>query len=158
MKATRTLINCSNLHGGGSAAVATSFISYLCTCDESQHYSLLLSNYVFSNLKAMDVDFSKFHEVEIYDTFGISAIFGRLRFIFSNYDVVFTVFGPAYILFMPRVKHIVGFAQPWIVYPNNLLSNSFGATKKIGYKIKILCFLLGMIICLYLLWHTVQTD
>jgi len=120
----RILINCSNLHGGGSAAVATSFISFLATSENAGNFSLLLSSYVFSNLKSMRVDFSRFNKVEIFDAHGISAIFGRLSSILNLYDTVFTVFGPAYIFRMHGVKHIIGFAQPWIVYPNNLLSKS----------------------------------
>ena len=134
----RILINCSNLHGGGSAAVATSFISFLATSENAENFSLLLSSYVFSNLKSMRVDFSRFNKVEIFDAHGISAIFGRLSSILNLYDTVFTVFGPAYIFRMHGVKHIIGFAQPWIVYPNNLLSKSFSMIIKIKYNIKYL--------------------
>ncbi|NVC43441.1 glycosyltransferase family 4 protein, partial [Vibrio vulnificus] len=38
--------------------------------------------------------------------------------LFNGFDVCFTIFGPFYHSLNVR-KHVVGFAQPWIAYPNN---------------------------------------
>ena len=52
------------------------------------------------------------------DYVGIKALWSGLAKELSDYDLVFTVFGPAYTMRKPA-KHIVGFAQPSIIYPDS---------------------------------------
>jgi len=52
-----------------------------------------------------------------------------------SYRTVFTVFGPLYSWKKPD-KSIVGFAQPWIVYPHNEVYDNFGYFKKLKITMK----------------------
>ncbi len=113
------LINGSNLHVGGGVAVATSYIKSLSQKKNLEFdISLLVSTKIMKNLKDLDTDFSVFRSVQSIDYVGIKALWSGLSKELSGYDLVFTVFGPAYTLQKPT-KHIVGFAQPSIIYPDS---------------------------------------
>lgn len=113
------LINCSNLHVGGAVAVASSFINSISMKKTLEFdVSILVSTKVMKNLVELGTDISNFRTVTIADFIGISALWKRLDEKIAGFDLVFTVFGPAYS--MTSVKnHIVGFAQPSIIYPNS---------------------------------------
>jgi len=113
------LINGSNLHVGGGVAVATSYIKSLSLKKTLEFdISLLVSTKIMKNLKDLDTDFSVFKSVKSIDYVGIKALWSGLAKELSDYDLVFTVFGPAYTMRKPA-KHIVGFAQPSIIYPDS---------------------------------------
>ena len=113
------LINGSNLHVGGGVAVATSFIKSLGLKNTLEFdISLLVSTKIMKNLEDLGTDFSMFKSVKSIDYVGIKALWSGLAKELSGYDLVFTVFGPAYTLRKPG-KHIVGFAQPSIIYPES---------------------------------------
>lgn len=113
------LINGSNLHVGGGVAVATSYIKSLSQKKNLEFdISLLVSTKIMKNLKGLDTDFSVFRSVKSIDYVGIKALWSGLSKELSGYDLVFTVFGPAYTLRKPT-RHIVGFAQPSIIYPDS---------------------------------------
>ncbi|MEJ3574983.1 glycosyltransferase [Pseudomonas fragi] len=113
------LINGSNLHVGGGVAVATSYIKSLSQKKNLEFdISLLVSTKIMKNLKDLDTDFSVFRSVKSIDYVGIKALWSGLSKELSGYDLVFTVFGPAYTLRKPT-RHIVGFAQPSIIYPDS---------------------------------------
>ena len=113
------LINGSNLHVGGGVAVATSYIKSLSQKKNLEFdISLLVSTKIMKNLKDLDTDFSVFKSVKSIDYVGIKALWSGLAKELSDYDLVFTVFGPAYTMRKPA-KHIVGFAQPSIIYPDS---------------------------------------
>ncbi len=115
----RILINCSNLHGGGAVAVASSFIDCLSRLDHrGLSISLLLSKSVERNLIDLRVPIDVFDSCIVRDYYGIRAIWQGLDKHFCGFDLVFTVFGPAYFRYS-RTRHIFGFAQPFIVYPDN---------------------------------------
>lgn len=113
------LINCSNLHVGGAVAVASSFINSVSLKKTLEFdVSILVSTKVMKNLIELGTDLSNFHTVTVADFIGITALWKSLAEKISGFDLVFTVFGPAYS--MTKVKnHIVGFAQPSIIYPNS---------------------------------------
>ena len=113
------LINGSNLHVGGGVAVATSYIKSLSLKKTLEFdLSLLVSTKIMKNLKDLDTDFSVFKSVKSIDYVGIKALWSGLAKELSDYNLVFTVFGPAYTMRKPA-KHIVGFAQPSIIYPDS---------------------------------------
>jgi len=113
------LINCSNLHVGGAVAVATSFIKSVSVKKALEFdISILVSTKIMKNLLELGVDFSTFHSVTVADFIGIKALWKGLAKKMSGFDLVFTVFGPAYSLTKVN-KHIVGFAQPSIIYPKS---------------------------------------
>jgi len=116
----RVLINASNLHVGGGVQVACSFITELAKLFESNNdkdISIVCSSAVRSNLDDM-FDESRFAEFSILDVYGIKKLSDNEKKIFNGYDVCFTVFGPFYFNINVK-KHICGFAQPWIAYPDN---------------------------------------
>lgn len=132
----KVLINCSNLHVGGGVAVATSFIDCLSKKDNIDlDISLLLSSEVKANLDALDTDYCAFANVTVFDVYGIGSFFAGFKYIFENYELVFTVFGPVYFLGASRTLHLVGFAQPNIIYPSRLkLTKDF--LYSFGYRVK----------------------
>lgn len=113
------LINGSNLHVGGGVAVASSFIDCLSHIPHRNYdIHLLVSTEIDSNLKAFGTNVGVFKSYTVTDFYGISALWKGLHRYFTDMDVVFTVFGPAYFL-RPITRHVFGFAQPQIIYPDN---------------------------------------
>jgi glycosyltransferase involved in cell wall biosynthesis len=133
----KVLINCSNLHGGGSAAIATSFLSYLSIQDNKKNieYSIIVSKVVYANLISNNTDLSFFKNLKIKDFFGLNSIWQGIDFYMRGYDLVFTVMGPAYFIFK-RTKHIFGFAHPWVIYPNNLANRKLSFLTRLFYRLK----------------------
>lgn len=117
----KILIFCSNLHGGGGAAVATSFISSLTNLElGGLSIDLMLSERVYENLETIGVDLKIFNNVIVSNAYGIRALWHRDILYVQKYDVVFTIFGPLYSLRKVGRKQIVGFAQPSIIYPERI--------------------------------------
>lgn len=117
----RLTINASNLHVGGGVQVAASFIFELSRMKNPFPFGSLVvcaSSEVDSNLVDAGFVCPDFMSYEVVDVYGLKALFSSVLSRFSSSDLVFTVFGPFYS--SRRIKcHIVGFAQAWIVYPNN---------------------------------------
>lgn len=133
----RILINCSNLHGGGSAAVAASFLYQVAQeTPKDIEISLLLSSYVAGDLNALGANLENFKEVKILDYFGIEALWRGLSAHMKGYDGVFTVFGPAYILGARSYTHIVGFAQPSIIYPDRISLFERSLLRRVALRVK----------------------
>lgn len=115
----RLLINCSNLHVGGGIAVAASFIDCLSKdLPRDLDIALLVSSSVRSNLASLNAELSGFVSCETANYFGLRSIWQGLHRHFAPFDVVFTVFGPAY-TFSRVPHHICGFAQALIIYPRD---------------------------------------
>jgi glycosyltransferase involved in cell wall biosynthesis len=132
----KILVNCSNLHVGGGVAVATSFINCLSYMEHgSLEISLLLSSHVNKNLISLKTDTSAFSEVVVKDFYGLSALWKGVDNCFNQYDLVFTIFGPTYFIFK-NTRHIVGFAQPLIIYPFNPVSRGLTLYKRVKQRIK----------------------
>ncbi len=113
------LINASNLHVGGGVQVAASFIDevfsqarissdiYICASQSVKQNSLCSESIHSGSESFREVDVKGF---DIFDRSFYSYL--------DHFDSVFTVFGPLY-SFKRKFKSIVGFAQPWIIYPDN---------------------------------------
>lgn len=130
------LINCGNLHVGGGVAVATSFIDCLSRSSfEDIDIHLLLSQPVHKNLVQLKVDFDKFASCKTKDYFGLSSIWNGIDAEFKGFSVVFTVFGPAYFA-IKSTRHVIGFAQPNIIYPYNPISRSLSPIKRFTDRLK----------------------
>jgi hypothetical protein len=120
-KLKRILINASNLHGGGAVQVATSFILELsnsCESLTSYEFFIYASSVVDSNLISSGFKREKIKNYQIFNIYGLQGLKWNLAERFYGYDLIFTIFGP---LYLPKFvkNHIMGFAQPWIIYPNN---------------------------------------
>lgn len=132
----RLLVNCSNLHIGGAVAVASSFIDSLSRRpDSGLDISLLLSSSVAANLKSLGTELGRFASVRIVDFRAMRSLWQGLSAHFAHADVVFTVFGPAYVLSKGK-RHVCGFAQPLILYPRNPVERGLPPLARLAQKLK----------------------
>ena len=138
LKRNNGLINLSNLHSGGALQVAVSFVEELAKLEKLPiNLSLIVSSEVDLNLKEIKCDLSNFFKYEVIDTHGLLTLLSALRSKLKGYDVIFTLFGPLY-LFPVKPLSIVGFAQPWIIYPKNEIYLRLSYFQKIKTKLKFL--------------------
>lgn len=120
----KLLINASNLHVGGGIQVAVSLIDEISRMGDIRNcLSVLVSDEVHSNLQSINSNCSQFSSYEVFNTYGLSTLWSKLGAKVRAHDSVFTVFGPLYLWKVPTVS-IVGFAQPWIIYPDNEIFRS----------------------------------
>ncbi|MFS2001004.1 glycosyltransferase [Vibrio breoganii] len=134
----KIIINAANLHIGGGVQVASSFIFELSELLKSQRntddISVLCSEKVYQNLP-LDFDKRVFTQFDILNTYGLGQPSVQVKDKFNGFDVCFTVFGPLY--FTPKVKkHICGFAQAWIAYPDNVAYQKLPFKEWLKNKIK----------------------
>lgn len=130
------LINASNLHTGGGVQVAVSLIDELSRMENlPTRLSILASNEVHTSLQNLNCDYSRFSDYAVFNTYGFSTLWSGLGLKLRSFDVVFTVFGPLYWWPM-RPVNIAGFAQPWIIYPNNEIFNLMSCFVKFKIKLK----------------------
>jgi len=131
----KALINMSNIHAGGGLQVAISFVAELLKLECKQSiYKVLISTEVASNFDADELKTSGW-AFEVYDTYGIKTLWSQLNKMQSQYDVVFTLFGPKYTAFKAK-KDIVGFAQPWILSFDNPISQRMSFVERLKLKVK----------------------
>lgn len=97
--------------------------------------SILASDEVHANLRRIGSDLSRFGSYEVFNTFGIAALWSAFGRKAHDFDVVFTVFGPLYAR-SARAVSIVGFAQPWIIYPTNEVYYSLPFFRRLKTRLK----------------------
>jgi glycosyltransferase involved in cell wall biosynthesis len=130
------LINASNLHTGGGVQVATSVISELSSFVEAApNIHVSASSVVDRNLRSINAQLERFGGYRVQDTFGLAALWQNSPNYLDNYDVVFTIFGPLYSWRRPH-RSVVGFAQPWIIYPDNEIARQLPWIKRIQQRLK----------------------
>lgn len=120
----RICINAANLHVGGGVQVATSFLSELAIdatkIIRNYDLTILISTAVRQNLG--ELKYTKLaNQINVVEQniYGIQPVYDvRFRRELKAFDIIFTIFGPDYLPFT-KAKRIVGFAQPWIIYPKN---------------------------------------
>ena len=129
---SRPLVFCSNLHVGGGVQVAASFLS---DCFKKNVFcDIYCSSLVSQNFSDVRSGFRG--DYSVYNSFGLRSLFDfRIVFLHLSYDRVFHIFGPVYSLVKPKVL-IVGFAQPWIIYPNNEIYNLLPLRSRVWARIK----------------------
>lgn len=113
------LINASNLYSGGGVQVATSVIGEL-TRMPSLPSGLVVwsSDAVDANLRKQGYDLDALPAYEVVNSRGLTLLYSALARRLQTFDAVFTIFGPLYVRKLAGVN-ITGFAQPWIIYPDN---------------------------------------
>ena len=131
----RVLINAANLHSGGGVQVAVSFIQELISIGEVR-IDIVVSSEIDAELRTIKSQVERFNSYRVYNVFGIRSLFDY-KFLkdISSYRSVFTIFGPLYSWIKPQ-NSIVGFAQPWIIYPENEVINSYNFFQKLLLKAK----------------------
>lgn len=129
----RILINASNLHAGGGVQVACSFINELPFISNTciKFFDVIVSSEVDKNIHQNTRDF--FKNYKVYNVFGLNNYKKNLG-LFDNYDLVFTVFGPCY--YNIKGINLVGFAQAWIIYPNNECYGLLPFFNRMKFKVK----------------------
>jgi len=129
----KILINAANLHSGGGVQVASSFINELPLLSNNniKSFDVIVSSEVDKNINRSTKKF--FKNYNVYNIFGLKGYKKNLGF-FDNYDLVFTIFGPCY--YNIKGVSLTGFAQAWIIYPNNECYNMLPFVNKIKFKIK----------------------
>ena len=129
----KLLINAANLHSGGGVQVASSFINELPFVSKNiiQYFDIIVSSEVDKNINQHTKIF--FKNYKVYNIFGLKNYKNNIN-LFDAYDLVFTVFGPCY----HPIKgiNLVGFAQPWIIYPNNECYSMLSSVEKLKFKLK----------------------
>ncbi|PNH94613.1 glycosyltransferase [Vibrio diazotrophicus] len=135
----KVLINASNLHVGGGVQVASSFISELFSMSPEKYEDINVFVYASSevneNLELELIDNCNHIEYQVVDTWGLSLLSKEIKEKFLSFDLCFTIFGPNYHLGLSKID-VVGFAQPWIAYPNNQAYNKISLPAQIKNKFK----------------------
>lgn len=136
IKKKNILINASNLHTGGGIQVAVSFIQELSLSNINlKNYDLWVSSEVDRNLAKIKINSNVFANYKIVNTYGFRLIFSKASYQILYYDLVFTIFGPLYLLIYPKVT-VTGFAQAWIIYPENEVFKKLNIIKRITSRLK----------------------
>ena len=116
---------------GGGVQVAVSVIDELSRLPEfPDELTVLVSNEVHADLMLLGSNQTRFANYQVFNTYGLSTLWSGLSSKVLGHDVVFTLFGPLYLAAMPSVS-MVGFAQAWIIYPDNEIYRSFTAFRKL---------------------------
>lgn len=130
------LINAANLHSGGGLQVAASTFVELSKPHSSEHrLTAFASSEVISNLDSGDLVGGDSFCLQVVNTRGIDLFNRSARKKMKRFDVVFTIFGPLY-RWRPPFKSIVGFAQPWIIYPQNELYLDMSMVQRLLSRLK----------------------
>lgn len=133
---SRVLINASNLHVGGGVQVATSVIGELTRMTVlPDGLEVWASRVVDDNLRRIGYDLSLLPAYEVVNSFGLKTLYSSLARRLQGFDVVLTIFGPLYVWKLSG-KNITGFAQPWILYPNNEVYRSLGFFQRLLTRFK----------------------
>ncbi len=131
------IVNASNLHVGGGVQVAVSFIDELSRDASSSAVRVWSSSEVDANLRRLGVNFQAFKEYLLVDIYGFQSFPRAMLSRLEKGGVIFTIFGPLYKR-VGGLRSIVGFAQPWIIYPRNECYGQMSVLKKFISKIKFL--------------------
>ena len=127
-------LNFSNIRLGGAKQVAISFLLEL-TNKDIDRFSILVSKEIFEELKSINYEFIK--SIKIFNSSFFKIFSFSLLPQIRKAHLIFTLFGPFYGFTLS--KTITGFAQPWILYPNNLVYNQISFFEK--YKLKLKFFI-----------------
>lgn len=129
-------INAANLHVGGGVQVATSLINEISKqAAVAEMFDVLVSAEVARNLEQAGCDVSAFHRYEMCNVYGLGSLASWFRHKLRRYSTVFTIFGPLYGLKNTFVN-VVGFAQPWIIYPQNEVYLQMGWVGRLKSRLK----------------------
>lgn len=130
MTGMKLLVYAANLHVGGGIQVATSVIDELSRSSPSPTgVSVWASSAVDANLKQLGFKSAAFDNYEVVDHRGLSTVWSGAAARMADYDGILVIFGPLYVAHQPALS-VVGFAQPWIIYPDNEVQRSLTWPKR----------------------------
>jgi glycosyltransferase involved in cell wall biosynthesis len=131
------LVNASTLMQGGGLQVAAAFIVHAVKDPDAEHWQFLISTAVAREIAGFGIDpegpqfhiFSKSPARDAEQRKRVLQIESEI-----GPDLVFTLFGPAYVKFNSR--HLCGVADPWVTHSNRVAFRTLGfsleALKKLG--------------------------
>jgi len=130
----KILINTSNLYVGGGAQVAISFINELKKVEKEHEYYIFLSPVVNRQIEQSTFPMNfNFYLIEKSPSPRKTRkrIVAQLDSLETQIkpDVVFSVFGPSY--WRPVSKHLLGFADPWVLNKTSSFYNSLSMLKQL---------------------------
>lgn len=129
-------INASNLHVGGGVQVAASVICELASNKTTASgLAVVVSSAVDRNLAVYACDVNCLGRYVVQDVYGIEPPQASINQTWKSSGKVFTLFGPLY-RWNPPFRSIVGFAQPWIIYPQNECYKRLPIVKRLKAKLK----------------------
>lgn len=135
---SRYLFNATNLHVGGGVQVATSVIcEWLQLSTLPERLEIWVSSEVDANVRAMGFDPARLPRYAVLDSYGQSLIFSGMARRMREFERVFTLFGPLY-QFWFKPFNIVGFAQFWILTPDNEVSRKLPLLLRLRSRLKYL--------------------
>ena len=138
-RSAKYLFNASNLHVGGGVQVATSVIGeWIAQARDLPHgLQFWVSSRVDESLKDAGYEVAELPGYRVVDVHGYASIFSRDILGVREFERVFTLFGPLYALRSPKYS-IVGFAQAWIVYPDNEVAGRTPFISRVLGRVKFL--------------------
>jgi glycosyltransferase involved in cell wall biosynthesis len=117
----KILVNAANIIGGGGVQKSVEFVRASVARGTRHRFAYTLSSVVLESLKPLQ-DVSGLDLVS-FDVSPARPLRGRVtrRSLLETErrfrpDVVYSIFGPAYVRF--RSRHLMGFAIPWVTHPN----------------------------------------
>lgn len=116
----KILFNATTLNKGGALQASINFIEQALT-DSEIDWHFAISTHVLDQLNnAIDISYSR-DQFTVFEKSPAKnlAFRKKLKTLEQsiNPDVVFTLFGPAYVQF--HAKHVMGFAEPWVTHANS---------------------------------------
>lgn len=142
---SRILLNATNLHSGGVVQVATSVVTEMASLlsegasgaglPPGTAVEVMVSEPIHRNLAQGGLDRGVFADYGVRNVFGLRPFDPVLAGAIDRADAVFTLFGPLYSRRRPR-RSVVGFAQPWIIYPDNEIYRRLSPLQKLRSRAK----------------------
>ena len=126
----KVLVNCSTLMKGGGLQVAAALIVHALDDPDTAEWQYMISRNAAAELEGFGVDINdaRFH---IFDRSPARHADQRKRVLAIERamqpDLVFTLFGPAYVRFAAR--HLCGVADPWVTHSSWLAFKTLGFNK-----------------------------
>lgn len=134
----KSLINAANLHVGGGVQVAASAISEIAErAGYGEDISIVVSDVVANNLAPEIRERFSQSELTRMNVKGGDLFNLQFRKLVDRHDKVFTIFGPLY-RWRISGQSIVGFAQSWIIFPNNEVYKMLSWPTRLKTRLKFL--------------------
>lgn len=154
----KILINASNIKVGGALQVASSLISSLINNDRGNEIYFVVSSHIVKQLPELETMGNVCClDIRVSSPLGLISARSKLDSLTLKFkpDVVFSVFGPGY--WRPTgVKHLVGFANAWIVTPNTIALKKLSLLQRLFTKLKY--WILGSLLYNVDDFYVTETD
>ena len=125
------IYNFSNIKSGGGIQVSLSFLNYLSKLNSKHKDTIVVSIKLNTLITKSKINLSDFNVIVVKNFLHKFCILT-----FHKHDKIFTIFGPTYAFKKSNVKWINGFAQPWIIFPNNKVYLELNIFNRYFLKIK----------------------